>query len=215
VKKASPALLNSSPSIAVTYMVESVGPATAEEIANSHFRPSIPEDVAIAPLTTDSVMVSWTPSSCAESYELWYESHDGDDSGNMTVPAGFGSVTVRELKDCTDYTMYVTAMVEEEFSEEVEAEFTTCKSNGTTATEIMTAKEIDDDTPTFCEQAEKECELVPTLRFGDIGISDLVMLNETDAKYPEAQKSQAITSFRPILCTFLVQIALVFDIFYF
>eukprot|EP00091_Calanus_sinicus_P017914 TRINITY_DN3909_c0_g2_i3.p1 TRINITY_DN3909_c0_g2~~TRINITY_DN3909_c0_g2_i3.p1 ORF type:complete len:232 (-),score=52.11 TRINITY_DN3909_c0_g2_i3:189-884(-) len=138
---------------------ESIGPASTEEIANSHFRPSTPEDITITPLTSDSVDVSWTPSSCAESYELWYESHDGDDSGNMTVSAGFGSVTVSELKNCTDYTMYVTAMVGDEFSGEAEAEFTTCKLNGTTATEKVNANQIGDDTPASCEQAVKDVDL--------------------------------------------------------
>ena len=69
----------------------------------------------------------------------------------------------------------------------------------------MTYKENDDAKPTVCEQVEKECELRPTLRLGDIVRSDLVMLNETDA---ETQKSQAILNYQPLLCTFLTQIVL-------
>ena len=149
-----------------------VGPATPEEIANSHFRPSTPDNVAIAQVTDDSVIVSWTPSLCAESYELWYESDQGDDSGNITVSAGFGSVTIRELQTCTDYTVYVTALVGDEFSESGEGEFTTC--NATDADlhkNEMSSKPLDENA-NMCKLDYKECEVIkPDTTVGNLDIA--------------------------------------------
>jgi len=136
-----------------------VGPATHEEIANSHFRPSTPEDIVVSRVSDDSVVVSWTPSPCAESYELWYESDKGDNSGNITVSAGFGSVTVRELLHCTDYMVYVTALVGEEFSESGEAEFSTCNTTDTDIHEEVTIK-LSDEKSEMCKREYDECEVI-------------------------------------------------------
>jgi len=187
---------------------ESVGPATAEEIANSHFRPSTPEDIVIAALTGDSVVVSWTSSPCAESYELWYESHDEDDSGNMTVSAGFGSVTVRGLKDCTDYTMYVTAMVGDEFSNAGDAYFTTCQTSGEIH-EIVAAVQPEDAANT-CKQMFKECELIVPTTIEE----DQSVVNVTEATFemksdPEARIGRANSSSRLVLGSLWVVMMLI------
>merc|ERR1719320_1728425 len=131
-----------------------------EEIANSHFRPSTPDNLAIAQVTDDSVIVSWTPSLCAESYELWYESDQGDDSGNITVSAGFGSVTIRELQTCTDYTVYVTALVGDEFSESGEGEFTTCNATDADLHKNQVSSKPLDENANTCKLDYKECEVI-------------------------------------------------------
>jgi len=177
-----------------------VGPATAEEIANSHFRPSMPENVAITPLTEDSAVVSWTPSACAESYELWYESDDERDSGNMTVSAGFGSVTVRGLKNCTAYTMYVTALVGDEFSNAGEGEFTTCDT-GHTDIQGTPAEDIDNT----CEQVHRECEIEKPRPI--LMEDEAINVNETQLELksdPEARIGRPNSSSAPKLCCFLV-----------
>merc|ERR1711892_974726 len=154
-----------------------VGPASSEEIANSHFRPSKPDNVGIATMTDDSVSVSWTPSECSESYELLYESHDGDDSGNITVNAGMESVTIKDLKNCTDYSVYVTAVVGEEFSDEGEADFSTCYED----TEEGVPDKKPDDSAGFCEPVEKECE-VEEQTSTDITMLELVVLDQSQQK---------------------------------
>ena len=196
---------------------ESVGPASAQEIANSHFRPKVPESVSIVPLGGDSVNVSWTPSECAESYDLWYESDSRLDLGNMTVSAGVRSVTVMGLENCTEYTMKIVALVGEEFSEEGEADFTTCDVNSTDIHNTMIDQQADD---TSCENIDKQCELI-TPRLGDFTSSGKVLVDEEEVQMnafnetkfevksdPEAQTGRASSSYSSLLYTLLAQMVL-------
>merc|ERR1712106_544488 len=205
-----------------------VGPASSEEIENSHFRPSKPENVGITTQTDDSVSVSWTPSECSESHELLYESHDGDDSGNITVNAGMESVTIKDLKNCTDYSVYVTAVVGEEFSDEAEADFSTCYED----TEEGVPDKKPDDSATRCEPVEKECEVEEDTST-DITMLELVVLDQSEQKEtaedeklkllqystepqtqiqsrfgPDTETSQAISSHTKLVGVFLTQAVL-------
>eukprot|EP00092_Neocalanus_flemingeri_P009275 GFUD01009981.1.p1 GENE.GFUD01009981.1~~GFUD01009981.1.p1 ORF type:complete len:393 (+),score=100.14 GFUD01009981.1:275-1453(+) len=127
---------------------EAVGPASTEQIANSHFRPRMPENISITQLGGDSVTVSWSPSECAESYELQY--------GNMTVSTELEVVPISGLENCTDYTLKIVALVGEKFSDEGEIDFSTCQVNYTDILDSMTTEKID-DLP--CETIDKHCEL--------------------------------------------------------
>ena len=104
---------------------EAVGPASQKEMEN--FKPPAPEDISIHPLGSDLVTVQWSPSECADSYELWYWSEANKDSGNLTVSAGFGSVMVVGLKTCTNYTVHIVALAGEMVSDKGVADFTTCR----------------------------------------------------------------------------------------
>jgi len=182
-----------------------VGPATAEEIANSHFRPSTPDNVAIARVTDDSVVVSWTPSPCAESYELWYESDMGDDSGNITVSAGFGSVTMRELQTCTDYTVYVTALVGDEFSESGEGEFTTCNAPDADMPENVASAKPLEEKINMCKLQYDECEVIKPLMIENL-LDITYSTNETKPEMksePEAQTQDNSASTTTSLCWIL------------
>ena len=90
----------------------------------------MPENISIVPLESDSVTVRWSPSECAGS-EL--------DLENMTVSAEFGSLTFMGLKNCVKYTMTmkIAGMVGDEFSNEREAEFSTCQGKSTDILDTM------------------------------------------------------------------------------
>jgi hypothetical protein len=187
---------------------DTVGPATAEEIANSHFRPARPEHVVITPLAEDSVAVSWIPSPCAESYELWYESDQGEDSGNITVSAGFGSVTVRELQHCTDYTVYVTALVGEEFSDAGEGEFTTCNATAVDIHDEATDT-ILDVKPNQCQIKHEECKLVkPEMikNHEDISVHENETIPEVKSDPKALTQESKATATTTTLCVLLMLI---------
>jgi hypothetical protein len=128
-----------------------VGPASAEDIAQSSFRPSPPSSIATASLSSESVLVRWSPSVCAESYSVWYESHDGAHSGNISVTAEHKEVTLTELQSCGDYTVYVSSVLGEEFSDDADAEFATC--DATEHDGVNNTTEVD----AVCEYVENEC----------------------------------------------------------
>eukprot|EP00092_Neocalanus_flemingeri_P029101 GFUD01031588.1.p1 GENE.GFUD01031588.1~~GFUD01031588.1.p1 ORF type:complete len:324 (+),score=95.32 GFUD01031588.1:149-1120(+) len=195
---------------------EAVGPASTEQIANSHFRPRMPENIYIAPLGGDSVTVNWSLSECAESYDIWYESDSGLDLGNMTVSGGDGSVTVMGLENCTEYTMKIVALVGEDFSEEGEADFTTCQENSTDILGTMKVENADDST---CKIIDKQCELL-TPRLGDFTSPDMEVVQKEDLEVsaepefevktdPEAQTGQAMSNYSSLLCTLLTQIVFI------
>jgi len=154
---------------------ETVGPAPVNEIVNSHFRPNTPENIVITPITADSVLVSWSQSECAESYDLWYESGSALDLGNMTIPAGAGSVTILGLENCTEYTVKVVAILGDEFSTEGEADFTTCIANYTEIPSIGTTKDADD---VSCIEIDTRCQLSKEME--DLSNEGLMMVDEDD-----------------------------------
>jgi len=197
---------------------DTVGPASADQIANSHFRPQMPDKISVVPQGGDSVSVSWSPSQCAQTYDLWYESDSGLDLGNMTVKAGAESVNISGLENCKEYTMKIVAIVGEEFSEEADAEFTTCAGNTTDMSDEIISEEEDDST---CKITTKQCNL-STQRFGDFTSSSLTVeleedidntpTNSTETESltdPEAQTGHATKTFTNIACTILSQLVLV------
>ena len=130
-----------------------VGPVTAAEIAVTHYRPPAPENIKMSNIGNGSVRVSWAYSGCAELFELFYESENKEDSGNITTSVGFGSVTLFELEYCTSYTLYVTAKMGIEFSEVGKAEFTTCVTD---EDELIDTSE--DEVKSECKALTKECQ---------------------------------------------------------
>jgi len=197
---------------------QTVGPASADQIANSHFRPQMPEKIFVFNQGGDSVTVSWSPSLCAQSYDLWYESDSGLDLGNMTVRAGIESVNITGLENCKEYTMKIVAIVGEEFSEEADAEFTTCTGNTTYMYDEIISEEENEST---CKITAKQCN-APTERFGDYTSPSLTVeleedidkksINSTETENlsnPEAQTGQATRTFTNIVCTILSQLVLV------
>ena len=151
-----------------------VGPATAVEISKSHYRPKTPGNVVVTPITDDSVLVSWAESDCAESYDLWYEADSGLDLGNITVSAGVGEVTIAGLENCTEYTLYMVSLLGEEFSNDVEVEFTTCLENDTKQPDTLVTEETDYST---CEKVDEGCKFFTT-QFDELENEELFLMEE-------------------------------------
>ena len=155
---------------------ETVGPASVNDIVNSHYRPNMPENIVVTLTGDDSVLVSWSKSECAESYDLWYESASALDLGNMTIPAVAGSVTILGLDNCTEYTVKVVAILGDEFSTEGEADFTTCMVNNTEISSIETTEETNDGS---CREVDTQCHL-SKLEIEDLSNEGMMMVEEED-----------------------------------
>ena len=129
-----------------------VGPADNADIHRSHYRPVMPHNIMTHSVSNDSVMVSWDQSQCAEYYTVWYESHDSKDSGNISLTMGQADVILTDLLNNTDYTVYVTAVLGEEFSDEAEADFTTDDV-------IKHGEVVSTDKDTKCHYGKRECDI--------------------------------------------------------
>merc|ERR1719233_2643990 len=140
-----------------------LGPADMDAIHRSHYRPGMPHDIMTHSVSHDSVMVTWRESSCSEYYTVWYESHDSKDSGNTSLTMGQTSVILTDLLNNTDYSVYVTAVMGEELSDEAEADFST--NNVTNYSEVVSA-----DKDTKCQYVQRECN-----RKEELAIENLVV----------------------------------------
>merc|ERR1712228_219708 len=150
--------------------IESVGPATIERIAQAHYRLKSPESLIFRPLTNKSVSVSWAQIECADSYELWYESHDGEIKKNITVNADGERQTavLEDLNNCTDYTMYVSSRIGDKFSIESETDFSTCSFSPEYGSDELTEEPVITSTK-MCESLIKECPMNgPSLRMDNL-----------------------------------------------
>eukprot|EP00092_Neocalanus_flemingeri_P034721 GFUD01037782.1.p1 GENE.GFUD01037782.1~~GFUD01037782.1.p1 ORF type:complete len:346 (-),score=70.82 GFUD01037782.1:132-1121(-) len=204
---------------------EAVGPALKEDLASSQFKPKSPGNISVELLGTDSVTVSWSPSECAESYELWYESEDRLDKGTLTVSAGFGSVLIMGLENCGDYTLRIAARLGEIFSNEGEADFTTCRGNSRKTLDTITGEQtLDSPVSAACESIIKQCEL-PTPRFVNPSSSDTSLLPgevvgvsvEPETEFEEnsdtkAQTGQANRSYESQVRALLLQMVLILTV---
>merc|ERR1711915_98246 len=150
--------------------VKSVGPATIEQIAQAHYRLKSPERLIVSPPTKKSVSVSWAQIECADSYELWYESHDGEIKKNITVDADGERQTavLEDLNNCTDYTMYVASRIGDKFSIESETDFSTCSFSPENGSDELT-EEPAITSNKMCESLIKECPMNgPSLRMDNL-----------------------------------------------
>ena len=150
--------------------IESVGPATIEQIAQAHYRLKSPESLIVRPLTNESVSVSWAQIECADSYDLWYESHDGEVKKNITVDANgeTQTVVIEDLNNCTDYTMYVASRIGEKFSIESETDFSTCSFLPENGSDELIEEPVITSTR-MCESLIQECPMNgPSLRMDNL-----------------------------------------------
>jgi len=150
--------------------VKSVGPATIEEIAQAHYRLKSPKRLIVSPLTNESVSVSWAQVECADSYDLWYESHDGEVKKNITVKANGErqAVVLEDLNNCTDYTMYVASRIGDKFSIESETDFSTCIFSPENGSDELIEEPVITSIK-MCESLIKECPMNgPSLRMDNL-----------------------------------------------
>merc|ERR1711915_1035794 len=150
--------------------VKNIGPATIEQIAQAHYRLKSPERLIVSPLTNDSVSVSWAQIECADSYDLWYESHDGEVKKNITVDANNERqhVVLEDLNNCTDYTMFVASRIGDKFSIESETDFSTCNFSPENGSDELREEPVITSTKK-CESLIQECPMNgPSLRMDNL-----------------------------------------------
>jgi len=199
-----------------------VGPASKEDITRSHFRPARPDKMRVNSVDNTTVQVTWSHSACADHYDVWYEAHDGRDSANISLPQGQTAVTLTNLLNYTDYTVYVTAIMGEEFSDEAEVDFTTG--------ETIDDNDNDDDSNTIdtvCHNVDKECGIqevpvvmdqkieesrddrdVAKMMGKDISTERHVYLNHET----QSQKSGAVPRCGKLFFVFVAQVAFYFSL---
>jgi len=196
------------------FLPKTVGPATSEQISNSHFRPSGPTGLTVTSLSETSVNLTWSQSHCAESYDIWYESLDSSSetpARNKSVSTDFAIID--GLNNCTEYALYVTATVGDEFSDEAEIEFNTCNIDG-----ISSGPQVITDFDSVCGPVDKVCETkdrASTTLAGDEDLSLRMHRNVEETKdelistlEPEPEKGNAGLTFASIILTVVPQILL-------
>ena len=104
--------------------------AAAEDIIASGFSPEAPRDLTVVNLDEKSVRVSWTPSECAQSYDISYglvAGGGGARQSRLVAAADGHEVILTEgLEPCRDYALTAAAVIGEDgYSEESGASFST------------------------------------------------------------------------------------------
>lgn len=103
--------------------------AAAEDIIASGFSPEPPRDLTAVAIDEKSVRVSWTPSECADSYDLSFGRLVGGEKKSRQVTAAEGStvvITGDGIEPCQDYSLTIAAVIGEDgYSEESTAMFST------------------------------------------------------------------------------------------
>ena len=121
-------------------MPEPVAAAKMEDIAAGGFIPKPPKGLTVTSLGERAVRVSWTPSDCAQSYDLVYGLTTEEETLYRQLDAADGnSVDITEgLAPCRDYTLTASAGIGEQgYSKEATAFFST--PPGTGAADSLTA----------------------------------------------------------------------------
>lgn len=102
-----------------------LGPATEEEIIDSDYKPEPPTNFA-AKVGANSASLTWSKSDCALSYDVGLiESGDASKLRSETVPSGETKVNVGELKPCTRYETTITAILGDQYSDDLVQSFAT------------------------------------------------------------------------------------------
>ena len=153
---------------------QSLGPASEDDIFESGYKPETPTDFAVK-AGANSATVSWTKSDCALNYDVGLsESGDMSKLKSENVPAGDTKVNVGDLKPCTRYETTITAVLGDEFSEDLIHAFatkprldavanlkpiftTTLDSATITWDTWQSVSCIDDYQVTLCNKATKHC----------------------------------------------------------
>jgi len=97
-----------------------IGPASEEEIISSRFAPEAPTNVEVTDLQDGTLKVSWEPSECATSYEVYASGEKA-----TTVTTQETSIILEDVEPCLTYEILVSAYTGEEVSDEVSLDFTT------------------------------------------------------------------------------------------
>merc|ERR1719350_2236211 len=93
--------------------------ATIEEISASGYRPNKPQNVKVGDFSLGEFKVSWTPSICANFYDVTYQKLAGGKSVSVqTEVSNENSIIINDdLDSCSEYEIRVTAVIGDEYSE--------------------------------------------------------------------------------------------------
>ena len=92
--------------------------ASSAELVASQFTPHRPRQLKVGDVGEESFEVSWEVSSCAEMYDVTYEKVSaGEESFSQQVRGG--RVRLEDLDSCSEYEVRVSAVLGEQYSEEV------------------------------------------------------------------------------------------------
>jgi len=97
--------------------------ATREEIIQSRYRPATPQNVKVEPVSGGH-LVSWSPSHCAENYDVSYRPVGEVEYKNTNVLGSQQTIT-EALPPCQEYELVVEAVVGGEVSQYDTTTFTT------------------------------------------------------------------------------------------
>ena len=92
--------------------------ATSAELVASQFTPRRPGQLKIEDVEEDSMEVSWEVSPCAEMYDITYERVSGGGESFSKQVKG-GMARLEGLDSCSEYEVRVSAVLGQEYSEEV------------------------------------------------------------------------------------------------
>jgi len=202
---------------------QSLGPAAEEDIIDSGYKPEAPTDFAVK-AGANSATVSWTQSDCALSYDVGFsESGEASKMRAETVPAGETRVNVGDLKPCTRYETTITAVLGDEFSDDLVQSFatkprldavanlkpvfvTTLDAAVVTWDTWQSVSCIDEYQVTLCNKATKQCQPaetvtktqgLPTVSFSAEGLEPCTTYTfEIRPLYPDTKIDEKVFEFK-------------------
>ena len=69
-----------------------------------------PKNLNAVQVNLTSFRVSWTPPATVTGYQVYWSGGEGADSGNMSVRAGDGAVTITGRTSCLTYNITIVAL---------------------------------------------------------------------------------------------------------
>jgi hypothetical protein len=102
----------------------SIKAASRSSLMSSGYQPEMPKELEVVE-TLYSLIVSWTPSPCADLYDVSYQQVQGGQIiSEQVLTSDRPSLTLRDgIETCTEYDVKVSAVIGEEYSDAREKRF--------------------------------------------------------------------------------------------
>lgn len=101
---------------------ETILAASKEDMIKSRYRPSPPQDVRVEEMNGGH-KVTWSPSHCADTYDLSYRMVGHSDYTTKTVESNFAIIS-ETLEICEEFEVLLSAVLGDEYSDEQTVTFT-------------------------------------------------------------------------------------------
>ena len=118
---------NDGPMTTFSYPHTIVAPHLKDILATG-YRPTAPANIQFGDYSNGQIEVSWTPSHCAETYEVLYVPIIGDNEDKDVVTVN-NRIILENLDDCQEYEITVTPRLGEQYGEEIMETFMTYPSD--------------------------------------------------------------------------------------